>query len=177
MITKMPWKHKKHGKNAKNTAYNPRKNQTYILTDEHYQTGKTLLDAAFETRFAPLITINQIKCWIIPQDGDPQNTKPDNMLVAGPGSTNDVTREEAEAGNILRVLYTPEDEVYSYVFVRDGQFEEIRTKSFGALRNKCSKINTNQLINKKHLLTPQQYMKLYKESGGCIDAWRFVREE
>lgn len=177
MITKMPWKHKKHEKNAKNTAYNPRKNQTYILTDEHYQTGKTLLDAAFETRFAPLITINQIKCWIIPQDGDPQNTKPDNMLVAGPGSTNDVTREEAEAGNILRVLYTPEDEVYSYVFVRNGQFEEIRTKSFGALRNKCSKINTNQLINKKHLLTPQQYMKLYEESGGCIDARRFVREE
>lgn len=177
MITKMPWKHKKREKNAKNTAYNPRKNQTYILTDKNYQTGKTLLDAAFETQFAPLVTINQIKCWIIPKDGDPQNTKSDNMLVAGPGSTNDVTREEAEAGNILRVLYTPEDEVYSYVFVRDGQFEEIRTKSFGALRNKCSKINTHQLINKKHLLTPPEYIKLYRESGGCIDARRFVHEE
>ena len=177
MITKQPWKHTTTKNQNNNIGYDLKRNKAYILSDEHYHAGKKLLDAVFEAEIAPLLIIKNVKCWIVPIDGDYTNTTHDNMLIAGPGYEQDITPEEAQAGNILRVLYTPEDEYYSYIFIRGGQFEEFRSKSFSILRHKCATTGQDILLNRKNLLTPTEYLKLYQETGGNIKAYDFRSAE
>lgn len=164
MILKMPWpSNHSQGNDNDCIGFNPRRNQSFVLTNQHYNRGKTLLDATFEEKVAPLITIQDTKFKIFPKDGDPQNSSVENLLASGYGRNMDVTEAEARAGNLLRVDFDAEDGIFSYVFVRNGVNEEFRYKNFARLRTKCSRSGTNQLLNKKYLLTPEQYLQLYHD--------------
>ena len=165
MIVKLPWRSCERDSvvGTWSVGFNPRRNQAFILTSEHYNRGKTLLDATFEAKIAPLLTLKDTTFTVVPKDGDPMNTDTNNLLVSGYGKTKGVTEAEAKAGNILRVEYDPNDNAFSYVFVRDGVEVEWRYKRFGRLRTKCGRSGTNQLLNKKYLLTPEQYLQLYRE--------------
>ena len=186
MIWKMPWPTQtvSNTTNKWTVGFNPRRNQSFILTNEHYNRGKTLLDATFEAEIAPLIVLQDTKFHAIPADGNPQNNEITNLLASGYGQNMDVTEAEAKAGNLLRVEYDPDDAVFSYVFVRDGANEEWRFKQFGRLRTKCARSGTNQLLNKKYLLTPEQYLQLYHDyttgqlnmSTGGVDIRKYTNK-
>lgn len=162
MILKQKWP----TKSQENTeiAYNPKRKNTYIITDRHMNTGKPYIQAKFEAEIAPLITIGRAKFEVIPYDGDPTNTELKNILLSGPGKYKGLSRENAMKNEILRLEYDSEDKMFSYIFKENGRFEELRYKSFEALRARVAQSRyLNGLRNKKYLLTVGDYLRLYND--------------
>ena len=164
MITKQPWPTQKTQQNTTNKGYSPRRKNTYILTDQHMNTGKQYIQAQFEQQILPLINIGRTRFEVIPYDGDPNNTNTNNMLLSGPGKQTGITQEEAQQGNILRLEYDPEHNDYSYIYKKNGTYEELRYKNFTPLRNRVAQSrHLHGLKNRKYLLTIQEYQQLYDD--------------
>lgn len=162
MILKQKWPTK--GQKNKEIAYNPKRKNTYIITDRHMNTGKPYIQAKFEAEVAPLITIGRAKFEIIPFDGDPTNTDISNILLSGPGKQKGIQRENAVRGEILRLEYDSEENVFSFIYKENGRFEELRYKNFEALRARVAQSrHLNGLRNKKYLLTVGDYLRLYND--------------
>ena len=124
MILKQKWPTK--GQQNKEIAYNPKRKNTYIITDRHMNTGKPYIQAKFEAEVAPLITIGRAKFEIIPFDGDPTNTDISNILLSGPGKQKGLNRENAMKNEILRLEYDPEYGDFSYIYKENGANQELR---------------------------------------------------
>lgn len=162
MILKSKW----ISQNMKNkdVAYNPKRKNKFIVSDKHMSTGKPVIEAKFEAEVAPLIVINGIRFQITPHNGDFLDVSLDNMLLSGPGKHKGLKRENAVKNEILRLKYDSEEAVFSYIYRRNGCFEELRYKNFEALRNRVSQSpSLHGLRNKKYLLTPQEYLCLYDD--------------
>ena len=171
MIQKLPWQHSKHKNTADTTGLSKYRNTPMVLTDKNYQAGKTLLDSEFEDKIAPLLIIKGTQSHIVPIDGDKWNTSIDNMLVATYGAGFDITAEEALAGNVLNVRYDKNTELFIYTETNRGKTQTKTHKRLQNLRNNIGKSPKHtKLVNKKHLLTPKQYLKLYNDyNRGKID--------
>lgn len=162
MILKQKWP-QNHQKNTEK-GYNPRRKNTFILTDEHMNTGKPYIEAKFEAEIAPLITIGRTKFEVIPYDGDPNNTELKNILLSGPGKTKGLKRENAVKNEILRLEYDPEYDDFSYIYKENGVYSELRYKKFESLRNRVAQSrHLHGLKNKKYLLTIAEYTQLYDD--------------
>lgn len=146
------------------TAYNKRRNNTYVITNKDMKLGKTLLDTRLETEIAPLITINGAKFITIPRDGDTQNDDLDNILVSGVGAKLGLTKDEALQNHILRVEYDPDDTVFSYFYKKKGVSQELRSPNFYILRRKVADLpGSVGLRNMKYLLTPPEYADFFRD--------------
>ena len=162
MILKQKWPTK--GQQNKEIAYNPKRKNTYIITDRHMNTGKPYIQAKFEAEVAPLITIGRAKFEIIPFDGDPTNTDISNILLSGPGKQKGLNRENAVKNEILRLEYDPEYGDFSYIYKENGVNQELRYKNFEALRSRVAQArHLHGLKNKKYLLTVAEYTRLYDD--------------
>lgn len=162
MILKQKWPTK--DQQNKEIAYNPKRKNTYIITDRLMNTGKPYIQAKFEAEIAPLITIGRAKFEIIPFDGDPTNTDLSNILLSGAGKHKGIQRENAVRGEILRLEYDPEDKTFSYIFKENGTWQELRYKNFEALRSRVAQArHLHGLKNKKYLLTVAEYTRLYDD--------------
>ena len=162
MILKQKWPTR--DQQNKEIAYNPKRKNTYIITDRLMNTGKPYIQAKFEAEVAPLITIGRAKFEIIPFDGDPTNTDLSNILLSGPGKHRGIQRENAVRGEILRLEYDSEENVFSFIYKENGRFEELRYKNFEALRSRVAQArHLHGLKNKKYLLTVAEYTRLYDD--------------
>lgn len=162
MILKQKWPQQSQQNTEK--GYNPRRKNTYIITDKHMNTGKPYIQAKFEAEIAPLITIGRAKFEIIPRDGDPNNVNLDNILLSGPGKQMGLDRENAMKNEILRLEYDPEFNDFSYIYKKNGVYEELRYKNFEALRARVAQArHLHGLKNKKYLLTIAEYTRLYDD--------------
>ena len=162
MILKQKWPTK--DQQNKEIAYNPKRKNTYIITDRYMNTGKPYIQAKFEAEVAPVITIGRAKFEIIPFDGDPTNTDLSNILLSGQGKHRGIQRENAVRGEILRLEYDSEENVFSFIYKENGRFEELRYKNFEALRARVAQSrHLNGLRNKKYLLTVGDYLRLYND--------------
>lgn len=162
MILKQKWPTK--GQKNKEIAYNPKRKNTYIITDRHMSTGKPYIQAKFEAEVAPLITIGRAKFEIIPFDGDPTNTDLSNILLSGPGKQKGLSRENAVKNEILRLEYDLEYDDFSYIYKENGANQELRYKNFEALRSRVAQArHLHGLKNKKYLLTVDEYIQLYDD--------------
>lgn len=162
MITKRKWPTK--GQKNREIAYNPKRKNTYIITDRYMNTGKPYIQVKFEAEIAPLITIGRAKFEIIPYDGDPNNTELKNILLSGPGKYKGLGRENAMKNEILRLEYDPEYDDFSYIYKENGIFQELRYKKFESLRNRVAQSRyLHGLKNKKYLLTVAEYSQLYDD--------------
>lgn len=162
MITKRPWPTRKN--DQKSTGYNPRKQQTYVITDAVMTSGQTYMEAEFTRKIAPLIVINGVKFEIIPLNGDVNDVTLGNMLLSGPGKRDGLTEECARAGEILRLEYDSDTDEYSYIYKLNGVNQELRSRQFARLRKKISESTRLQgLKNKKYLLTIAEYTRLYDD--------------
>ena len=141
-----------------------KRNTPYVLTNSNYQRGKTLLDATFEQQIAPLLRFRGTQFHIVPKDGNNYNDNIDNMLVAGYGSMNDVTVEEAMLGNVLNVRYDSNEDLFIYTITIHGKTTQLTHKNLQQLRTKIGKNpKLPKLINKQHTLTPNEYLQLYND--------------
>lgn len=162
MILKQKWPQQSQQNTEK--GYNPRRKNTYIITDKHMNTGKPYIQAKFEAEIAPLITIGRATFEIIPRDGDPNNVDFDNILLSGPGKQRGLNRENAVKNEILRLEYDPEFNDFSYIYKQNGVYEELRYKNFEALRARVAQArHLHGLKNKKYLLTIAEYTRLYDD--------------
>ena len=160
-INKLPWP--KQQNNGRVFAFNPRKHDNYIITDEQMTTGTTQMDHIAATKIAPLITINGIKFETIPFDGDVSNTSRVNVLFSGPGKRLGLDEQSARENHILRLEYDPQDHTYSYIYKENGANHELRYKKFTPLRRRIADSpHLKGLRNKKYLLTADEYSCLYE---------------
>ena len=146
MILKQKWPQQSQQNTEK--GYNPRRKNTFILTDKHMNTGKPYIQAKFEAEIAPLITIGRATFEIIPYDGDPNNVNLKNILLSGPGKQKGLDRENAVAGEILRLEYDPEFNDFSYIYKQNGIYQAR---------------HLHGLKNRKYLLTIAEYEALYDD--------------
>lgn len=162
MIIKQKWP--RQAKKNTDRGYNPRRKNTFILTDKHMNTGKPYIQAKFEAEIAPLITIGRTTFEVIPYDGDPNNVNMDNVLLSGPGKQKGLNRENAVAGEILRLEYDPEFNDFSYIYRQNGVYEELRYQKFEPLRARVAQArHLHGLKNRKYLLTIAEYEALYDD--------------
>lgn len=184
MIYRMPWPTQNHNSSA--YAYSQKRNNSYIISNANMKCGKKLMDAVFEDAIAPLIQLRGIEFTTIPKDGDFQNVDMDNILVSGIGAKKGLDAESAKRGELLRVEYDPDDNVFSYIYVKNGVTEELRYRNFNALRNKLASSPAHHgLKNKKYLLTPAEYRVFFDDfasgklghDGSKIDICSYKNEQ